>query len=172
MNIADLTQITSLESTDSNDFYEAAVLADPDSVEVTFSETAAQLGAIPGYNKNVSEDTVGAFFKEMARYPLLKPEEEIQLAQQVQFLVKIEGLQKRLLSELGRKPTKAEIAKADGMTERQLESRLYQGRAAKRKMIRSNLRLVVSIAKRYLNRGVAFLDLGRGSGIESRRRKV
>ena len=112
-----------------------------------------------GYSKMKSDDAVGAFFKEMARYPLLKPDEEVELARRVRFIVEVEEIQKRLQSELGRPPSKAEITDAVGLSERQLEHRLYQGRVAKRKMIRSNLRLVVSIAKRYLNRGVAFLDL-------------
>jgi RNA polymerase sigma factor (RpoD-like family) len=113
----------------------------------------------PGYRKTVSDDAVGAFFKEMARYPLLKPNEEVELARRVQFLAEIEELRDRLRDELGRNPTKADIANHLGLNERQLEHQLYRSRTAKRKMIRSNLRLVVSIAKRYLNRGVPFLDL-------------
>lgn len=112
-----------------------------------------------GYSKTSSDDAVGAFFKEMARYPLLKPDEEVELARRVQYLVEIEAVQEKLEKELGRRPVKAEVAAAVGLTDRQLEHRLYRSRVAKRKMIRSNLRLVVSIAKRYLNRGVPFLDL-------------
>ncbi len=114
---------------------------------------------VSGYSKTSSDDTVGAFFKEMARYPLLKPDEEVELAKRVQFLVEIDQLQRRLHKDLGYKPSRLEVAGAAQMTERQLEHALYRGRVAKRKMIRSNLRLVVSIAKRYLNRGVPFLDL-------------
>ncbi|MBW4576441.1 MAG: RNA polymerase sigma factor, RpoD/SigA family [Aphanothece sp. CMT-3BRIN-NPC111] len=165
MNIAELNPIEPRESTINNDF-STTVAPDLDVpelnyVEVEFSESTDEfaVGRSLGYSKSVSDDTVGAFFKEMARYPLLKPEEEIELAHHVQFLVQTEELRERLQSELNRNPTKAELAKEAGLTERQLEHRLYQGRAAKRKMIRSNLRLVVSIAKRYLNRGVAFLDL-------------
>jgi RNA polymerase sigma factor (RpoD-like family) len=112
-----------------------------------------------GYRKTISDDAVGAFFKEMARYPLLKPNEEVELARRVKFLGEVEDLRDRLCKELNRTITKADIAKALELNERQLEHRLYLSRVAKRKMIRSNLRLVVSIAKRYLNRGVPFLDL-------------
>ncbi len=112
-----------------------------------------------GYRKTVSDDAVGAFFKEMARYPLLRPDEEVELARRVKFLSEIEELRERLAKELDRPPTKADVATRLGLTDRQLEHRLYLSRVAKRKMIRSNLRLVVSIAKRYLNRGVPFLDL-------------
>ncbi|MDZ8189424.1 MAG: RpoD/SigA family RNA polymerase sigma factor [Nostoc sp. ChiSLP02] len=112
-----------------------------------------------GYNKTEHDDAVGAFFKEMARYPLLKPDEEVELARRVRFLEEVRELQEALKVKLGQEPSKLEVASELEMTEKQLESRLYQGRVAKRKMIRSNLRLVVSIAKRYLNRGVPFLDL-------------
>jgi RNA polymerase nonessential primary-like sigma factor len=112
-----------------------------------------------GYNKTEHDDAVGAFFKEMARYPLLKPDEEVELARRVRFLEEVNEIQTALRQELGHQPTKANIAAHLQITEKQLENRLYQGRVAKRKMIRSNLRLVVSIAKRYLNRGVPFLDL-------------
>ncbi|MFM7425316.1 MAG: sigma-70 family RNA polymerase sigma factor [Elainella sp.] len=112
-----------------------------------------------GYRKTISDDAVGAFFKEMARYPLLKPNEEVELARRVKFLGEVEELKEALQVELERPVTKADLAAKLNLTERQLEHRLYLSRVAKRKMIRSNLRLVVSIAKRYLNRGVPFLDL-------------
>jgi RNA polymerase sigma factor (RpoD-like family) len=167
MNIADLNR-SDVESTSDRDFVdisdqqmEETTEIEIVSVEDEISEEIDKLaGARPSeYRKTVSDDTVGAFFKEMARYPLLKPDEEVELAHRVQYLVKIEALQEKLQKELDRAPTKAELAAADGLSERQMEHQLYRGRVAKRKMIRSNLRLVVSIAKRYLNRGVQFLDL-------------
>jgi RNA polymerase sigma factor (RpoD-like family) len=131
-------------------------------IDIAFSEDidGANNRSATGYTKTNADDTVGAFFKEMARYPLLKPEEEIELAHSVKFLVDAEETRRQLQDAFKRPPTKAEWAQALKLTnERQLENRLYRGRSAKRKMIRSNLRLVVSIAKRYLNRGVPFLDL-------------
>lgn len=165
MNITEFNESDTLKFTEDTDFFNNDSLeteeTDLISVEVEFSDSKAGRGNSrgSGYSKTNSDDTVGAFFKEMARYPLLKPEEEVELAKNVKFLVEMDELQQRLAQGLGRKPTKAEIAQELNLTERQLENRLYRGRVAKRKMIRSNLRLVVSIAKRYLNRGVPFLDL-------------
>lgn len=175
MNLAELDPIYSLTPPEENSLASVADLEEPaiDSVEVfDLSPASAEniesedrdgdelAAARPsGYHKMGSDDAVGAFFKEMARYPLLKPDEEVELARRVRFLVEVEELPERLQTELGRTPTRTELTATLGLSERQLEHRLYQGRVAKRKMIRSNLRLVVSIAKRYLNRGVPFLDL-------------
>ena len=128
------------------------------SVHFSAKDSLAELG-LPGYQKTITDDAVGAFFKEMARYPLLKPAEEIELARQVRFLGEIEEFREAWIDERGMRPTLAEITQAFNLTETEFKQKLYHGRAAKRRMIRSNLRLVVSIAKRYLNRGVPFLDL-------------
>jgi RNA polymerase sigma factor (RpoD-like family) len=122
------------------------------------SEAMSEMG-LTGYSKTLADDAVGAFFKEMARYPLLKPSEEIELARQVRFLAKVETTSEKLQKELGRKPTRQELVEKLKLSEAEFTQKLHEGRTAKRRMIRSNLRLVVSIAKRYLNRGVPFLDL-------------
>ncbi|NEQ96449.1 MAG: RNA polymerase sigma factor, RpoD/SigA family [Cyanothece sp. SIO2G6] len=108
-----------------------------------------------GYQKQASDDAVGAFFKEMARYPLLGADEEVTLANQVKFLNQVEQWQEQNQCTA----PKEEIAAAFDIGVRELDRRIRAGQVAKRTMIRSNLRLVVSIAKRYLNRGVPFLDL-------------
>lgn len=128
------------------------------SVQYSDKDALAELG-LPGYQKTITDDAVGAFFKEMARYPLLKPAEEIELARQVKFLGAVEEFREQWLTEHGTAPSFAEMAQAFEINEIQFRQKIYHGRAAKRRMIRSNLRLVVSIAKRYLNRGVPFLDL-------------
>ena len=122
------------------------------------ADELSEMGLL-GYSKSLTDDAVGAFFKEMARYPLLQPSEEIELARQVRFLNRVEELQGKFRKRNGRLLTPTELAEQFQISEAEFRQKLHEGRAAKRRMIRSNLRLVVSIAKRYLNRGVPFLDL-------------
>jgi RNA polymerase sigma factor (sigma-70 family) len=104
-------------------------------------------------------DSVHSFLQTMSRYPLLKPAEEIELARQIRFLVSAEEQRDQLVQELGRAPKQSELAAKLALKVSELEQRCKQGRIAKRKMICSNLRLVVSIAHKYPNHKELLPDL-------------
>ncbi|MEN9225667.1 MAG: sigma-70 family RNA polymerase sigma factor [Thermostichus sp. HHBFW_bins_43] len=111
-----------MKSKSQQDVMDVAVQSSPTAlkrVEVRLPESKTQNRATQA---PLSEDSVGMFLREMARYPLLNSEQEVKLG--------------RLIAEGG-----------------------ASGEEAKRELVRANLRLVVSIAKKYLNRGVPFLDL-------------
>lgn len=76
-----------------------------------------------------------------------------------QDLLKLERLQWELSERNGGKPTIAQWAAAAGVDQRTLRKRLSYGRFCKDKMIKSNIRLVISIAKNYQNAGLSLQDL-------------
>ena len=91
------------------------------------------------------DDTIGLYLKEIGRVPLLTAEEEIRLA-------------KRMESGLF---AQEKLDQHDLGTEGHVESRMNvrDGLAAREHLIRANSRLVISVAKKYIGRGVPFLDL-------------
>ncbi|KPQ34398.1 MAG: RNA polymerase nonessential primary-like sigma factor [Phormidesmis priestleyi Ana] len=106
-----------------------------------------------------STDLVRTYLKEIGRVPLLTHEEEIVLGKQVKQMMVLLGLQAELTETLGREPSQAEWAAAAKMPETELQRLVAAGEHAKRKMVEANLRLVVSVAKKYIKRNVDLLDL-------------
>ncbi|MEH2096642.1 RpoD/SigA family RNA polymerase sigma factor [Nostoc sp.] len=108
---------------------------------------------------NPTTDLVHSYLKEIGRYPLLTPEQEITNARLVQQMMAIEEQRSSLALQLNREPTTRELATSLGQTEAEVQSIVQQGQKAKQKMVTANLRLVVSIAKKYQNHNLEFLDL-------------
>ncbi len=102
--------------------------------------------ALEDYLANIdTDDTIGLYLKEVSRVPLLTAEEEVELAQRI---------------ERGRM-AREELAKGKVSQRRRTELRrlIEDGWAAREHLITANSRLVISVAKKYMGRGVPFLDL-------------
>nr|AKC88666.1 sigma factor [Pelargonium cotyledonis] len=90
---------------------------------------------------------------------LLTMDEERILSEGIQDLLKLERLEEELKVRCQGEPTFAQFASAAGVDQKTLMKRIYYGMDCKDKMVRSNIRLVISIAKRYLKAGLGLQDL-------------
>ncbi len=135
--------------------HEAGIEVFNDKEDAEAGEEQALSVTVNGYETNddgngdlsgiSSDDTVGLYLREMARVPLLTIEEEVRLAKTIEAGRRAQ----EILSNDGSDPAKSE----------ELEQQVDEGLAARDHLIKANTRLVVSIAKKYMGRGVPFLDL-------------
>lgn len=104
-------------------------------------------------------DMVRTYLHEIGRVPLLTHEQEIVLGKQVQQMMTLYEAKESLEQESNREPTFQEWAEKVQLSEVELNATLSRGQRAKQRMIEANLRLVVSVAKKYQKRNLELLDL-------------
>ena len=95
----------------------------------------------------LSGDSVRSYLRDIGRIPLLEHDEEILLGRQVQRLMEIQAIEEE---------DKAAVL---GITQKELRKQIKDGERAKDKMVTANLRLVVSVAKKYTKRNMELLDI-------------
>ncbi len=112
--------------------------------------------------KHYTEDSIRLYLQEIGRIRLLRADEEIELARKIADLLGLEQAREELAGTLDCDAD--DVSEPDWAVKMDMplgafRQRLHSGRRAKDKMVQSNLRLVVSIAKKYMNRGLSFQDL-------------
>jgi len=104
-------------------------------------------------------DLVRSYLRDIGRVPLLSNDQEITLGRQVQELVEIEQKELEIAELLGEKPSIDFLSKEMDLSINIIQKKLKNGRRAKERMVAANLRLVVSVAKKYTKRNMELLDL-------------
>ena len=99
-------------------------------------------------------DSVRTYLRDIGRVPLLEHDEEILLGRKVQRLMEIQTIKE----DIG-PISNEDLAKVMGISEKQLKREIKAGEKAKDKMVTANLRLVVSVAKKYTKRNMELLDI-------------
>ena len=102
----------------------------------------------------ISGDSVRSYLRDIGRIPLLEHDEEIILGRQVQRMMEIKACE-----DLLNKPSQEDLAVSLGITTKELKRDMRNGKKAKDKMVTANLRLVVSVAKKYTKRNMELLDI-------------
>ena len=145
-NSVDVLRITEEEEVDD----EEIILTEEDEVDVEKIDLSIPEGVS-------IEDPVRMYLKEIGKVPLLTAEEEIELAQKMET----GAVAKEKIAILEKRVDGADEAEAEELRQeiRNLQRDLDAGDDAKTRLAEANLRLVVSIAKRYVGRGMLFLDL-------------
>ena len=102
----------------------------------------------------LSGDSVRSYLRDIGRIPLLEHEEEILLGRQVQRLMEIKEIEDEMEVK-----SQDDLARILGISPFELKRQLRAGTKAKDKMVTANLRLVVSVAKKYTKRNMELLDI-------------
>ncbi|MEA5467292.1 RNA polymerase sigma factor, RpoD/SigA family [Spirulina sp. 06S082] len=106
-----------------------------------------------------STDPVRTYLREIGRVPLLSHEEEIVLAKRIQKAIALQQIKEERESQQENELSLEAWAKAAEMTPAEVRRIVDAGEMAKNKMVEANLRLVVSVAKKYIKRNLDLLDL-------------
>ena len=151
LDFLEANKVDVLRISDEDDEDDDIILDDEDEVEVEKIDLSVPEGVSV-------EDPVRMYLKEIGKVPLLSADEEIELAQKMEagsVAVEKIPLLKERLAETGDEQEKEEIQAEI----KALQLDVDRGSDAKKRLAEANLRLVVSIAKRYVGRGMLFLDL-------------